>query len=423
MTKDEAYRDSIQFFGLTPKNGFKAGKLYSYKPITGTGDFACTRSTTAYRTNQEGELESMAINTPRVDYSNTCPQLLIEDSSTNLLIRSQEFDNASWSKTATSVTANNTTAPDGTTTADKIESTASATSVFFSQNSFSTYTSGVTYTLSIYAKKGTTDFFQILFSTGQTVGNAYANFNLNLGTTTLGAGVSSSIEDAGNGWYRCSITYVSNVNGSNDILFWFVDSLAASRVANFTGSVGSYLYFWGAQQELHTIATSYIPTTTATVTRGADLIVNDTLDYTSTALSVFLRVRLDNTGSPTVRNLLYLSDSSTGDYIGLWADEDNRITFTTYDDASSDQNDFQTGTNENGITNIAFSIDLVAKTYAFVLGGTVEFAGTIVNDLPSTFDELYLGQYTGNYAEKDGIIGVMYFDTELTGGELQSLTV
>ena len=125
MLKTEGYENSQLFMALTPKNGVKASKLYSYKPIDGTGDFHWSRNHTAYRLNQEGVLELMGNNVPRVDYTNTCPELLIEKASTNLLLRSQEFDDASWLKTNANVTANLTTAPDGTLTADAlIENTA-----------------------------------------------------------------------------------------------------------------------------------------------------------------------------------------------------------------------------------------------------------------------------------------------------------
>lgn len=79
MIKTEAYSDSLLFLSLTKKNGYKVGTLYSMKPTDGAGDFVWTRSSAANRINQTGATESMAINVPRVDYSNTCPDLLITD--------------------------------------------------------------------------------------------------------------------------------------------------------------------------------------------------------------------------------------------------------------------------------------------------------------------------------------------------------
>lgn len=80
MTKTEAFQNAKLFLSLTTKNGYKAGKLYSIKPNTGAGDFIWSRSSVADRIDQEGNTESMGVNVPRVDYTNTCPELLIEDS-------------------------------------------------------------------------------------------------------------------------------------------------------------------------------------------------------------------------------------------------------------------------------------------------------------------------------------------------------
>lgn len=82
MTKTEAFQYANLFLSLTTKNGYKAGKLYSIKPTDGTGDFIWSRSSAADRIDQDGNTESMGVNVPRVDYTNTCPELLIEDGGT-----------------------------------------------------------------------------------------------------------------------------------------------------------------------------------------------------------------------------------------------------------------------------------------------------------------------------------------------------
>ena len=65
-------------------SGYKASKVYAQKPLTTDGQLAFTRSTTATRVNSAGLIESVAINVPRLDYTNsTCPKLLLEPSRTN----------------------------------------------------------------------------------------------------------------------------------------------------------------------------------------------------------------------------------------------------------------------------------------------------------------------------------------------------
>ena len=74
---------------------YKADKLYSQIPVDGTGDFTVVRGTTATRVNASGLIESVASDVPRLDYTGGgCPSLLVEPAATNLLLRSEEFDDA-----------------------------------------------------------------------------------------------------------------------------------------------------------------------------------------------------------------------------------------------------------------------------------------------------------------------------------------
>jgi hypothetical protein len=102
---------------VTP-NGYKAGTLYSIKPTSGAGDMTVVRATTATRVNSAGLIESVAINVPRLDYTDsTCPSLLVEPQRTNLILYSQDISNAAWTKSSGGtgstpvVTANYTASP------------------------------------------------------------------------------------------------------------------------------------------------------------------------------------------------------------------------------------------------------------------------------------------------------------------------
>ena len=79
-------------------SGTKASKLYSVLPANGNGDFTHTRGSSATRVNKDGFIEEgIATNVPRLDYPLTsgvvgdCPNLLLEPSRTNLLVRSNAF--------------------------------------------------------------------------------------------------------------------------------------------------------------------------------------------------------------------------------------------------------------------------------------------------------------------------------------------
>jgi hypothetical protein len=208
---------------------------------------------------------------PRIDYTGGgCPSILLEPQRTNIVLRSQEFDNASFVKNLSSVSANNTTAPDGTLTADTWTGDGSFGAHALAQTVSAT--SGVAYTQSVFAKKGTNNFLQIL-GTGAIYGsNSWANFDLDNGVVGLsGASATATITDFGNGWYRCTMTATATSTASSaGFLLWLITSAGSGRAES--NSLATSVHLWGAQLEAGAYPTSYIPTTTASVTRNADAI-------------------------------------------------------------------------------------------------------------------------------------------------------
>lgn len=416
MLKTEGYENSELFMALTPKNGFKASKLYSYKPIDGTGDFHWSRNHTAYRLNQSGVLELMGNNVPRVDYTNTCPELLIEKASENLALRSQEFDNASWAKSNLNVTANSISAPDGTTTADTITSTG-GTPVLFQQ-----YTLSGDVTNSVYAKKGTSDYVSVIIEVPALASTWVGIFNLNTGVYVGNGGNltadSFSITNVGNGWYRCTLT--KNISGSFNTVFYYGVATASS----INGTNGTNVYIWGGQIEQSDYATSYIPTTTTAQTRPKDICYNTANTFGDAAWSIVMRVRLNNIGSSTSEPLIALNDGSTDNYFCIYTDANPKLYFQWYNNPDEDL--FQTTDLTNDIYNIGISYDDVSADYIIVIDGSLEFAGTLSVNPPgvfSNFSRLDLGTIagTGNL-DGDGIIGVQYYDSALSQSDLENLT-
>jgi hypothetical protein len=196
------------------------------------------------------------LNIPRIDYTNgSCPSLLVEPQRTNLLQRSEEFDNGIWGKVNVVITADSIISPNGTQNADLISYNSTTNFLAFSLTNAITSS----YTISVFAKKGTGSVLRIreinIFGTSST-------FDLNAGTVLSGTG---KIENYGNGWYRCSITQA--YTNLQTPINWSFDS--NSNINN--------LYLWGAQLEAGAYPTSYIPTVATTVTRNADLISNNNL--------------------------------------------------------------------------------------------------------------------------------------------------
>ena len=194
--------------------------------------------------------------------------VLIEGASTNLALRSEELDNATWTKTRSSIAANATTAPDGTTSADNFIEDSSASATHPVTQSSISFTSGNSYTLTIFAKakERTEVFLQLSIAAFPAAPNAF--FDIAGGTVgVVGAGVDSSeIKNVGNGWFRCSITATSDATTSSDIAI----RPSVSGSTTYSGDGSSGLYIWGAQVEQQPFATSYIRTEGSTVARVKD---------------------------------------------------------------------------------------------------------------------------------------------------------
>lgn len=179
---------------------------------------------------------------------------VLRGTGTNLVLQSQTFENASWSLSTATITANSIAAPDGTTTADTL--TGGAGTVLKRIFQSITIAAG-THTFSVFAKAGTHNFIQLFY--GGT-GTDYADFNVSTGTAGNVQGT-SSITSVGNGWYRCVHTFTANAQTL--VAISLVDSNTASRGVS-TSTTGD-VYLWGAQLELGSTANTYIPTTTTAV--------------------------------------------------------------------------------------------------------------------------------------------------------------
>jgi len=248
-------------------SGYKASKLYSVVPTSGDGDLSFSRSTTATRVNADGLIETVAINTPRIDFTGGgCGKLLLEPQRTNNIEYSQDFENSYWTKSGSSITANNTTSPDGTTNADKLseDSANSRHSVFKTIQSIS----GRQY--SVFAKANGRDWI-LLTSHSVSASDSRGQF-FNVSNGTVGTGGDSTtnakIEDYGNGWYKCTIGEGSSPSSIYTVMT--VESDGGSVIYQGDGSSGVYLWQADNQEDY---MTSPIPTAGSTVTRTQDLSV------------------------------------------------------------------------------------------------------------------------------------------------------
>jgi hypothetical protein len=230
-------------------------------------EFTVSRAlNTATRVNASGNIQAVNANIPRIDYFGGQASLLVEPSAQNLMLQSETWNVSPWTATSGSqgatISGNVTASPDGTTNADKLIEAAVTGNHFCLQSL--TLTSGTTYTTSFFAKASERTLGRL-----RMLGSAAywdIDFDLTLGTAT--GGTNPFIQNYGNGWYRIGGTFTAN-QASNNFILSLRD---ASGNTSYTGNGTNGFFVYGAQIETGSVATSYIPTTTGTVTRNADAI-------------------------------------------------------------------------------------------------------------------------------------------------------
>ena len=156
--------------------------------------------------------------------------------SVNLLTYTQEFDNIAWTKAAVTVTANSTTAPDGTSTADTLVETV-ATSAHTTLEGATVPNAATAF--SVYLKKGTgaTAPNWVQLYTGG-VSTQYANFNLDTGVVgNVAAGSTAAITAIGNGWYRCVLYFTPATPGAVSAVVAFTNNTdTTTRGLSYAGA-------------------------------------------------------------------------------------------------------------------------------------------------------------------------------------------
>jgi hypothetical protein len=266
------------YFGVSPSQQAKDFYVWGAQLVEGS-------------TAKDYQKTETRLNIPRLDYSNgTCPSLLVEPQRTNLALYSSSLDSASYTQAAygtgtISVTANYGIAPDGTLTADRIQMTQGNFASEFFQRPATII--GQTYTLSFYAKalSGTPTL--------------YTSFNL--------GGYENEVTFS-NDWERYTYTYTATgVNTGFNLLTW-VNYPSTSASAD--------ILVWGVQLEQGSYSTSYIPTTSASVTRNADVI-------SKTGISSLIGQTEGTLFCDVLTSSIELGDYQT--FVSVYGNDNNRV--------------------------------------------------------------------------------------------------
>ena len=414
---------------------FKTGKLYSQIPTSGAGDFTVTRATTATRVNASGLIESVASGIPRLDYFSSdgtvgCPALLVEPSAQNLALQSENFL-TTWAQTGLAITTG-FTSPSNNSNGTLIEANANTGRL---RQTFAAITSGTTHTFSLFAEAGNLALasgVSLVFQEGtgtNFVSGVAQSFRLDTGTLgasgTLGAGFTltrASIENYGNGWYRCSMTVtVSYTPASANITIRPTSTIVSNLPATVSGGTA---YIWGAQLETGSVATSYIPTTTAAVTRNADVVsVTGAVSGSIGKTQGTIYAEVDVTNQSAVRTILTISDNSSTNRIRL-----RRTGATSCDIERNVSGSSNASMNitipSSGIVKIAIGYSSAASGFiAYVNGSQAAIIAAATNTFSGQLIQINLGaNFDGSAQLNDRMLDAALYTTRLSNAELAALT-
>ena len=365
---------------------------------------------------------------PRLDFDPVtlaAKGLLVEESRANLMVRSNEFNNALWVlgglNAFGSGSVANTTAtldPSGQNTADFIQEDSTA-GALHNINANVTFASVVPHNYSCYVKAAGRSWVRLFVFQSGIVGNAVW-FNLGTGQVgTVSAGASNAtITSAGNGWYRCSFTFTP---ASASVATCYVALATADNELTYNGNGTSGLYVFGAQVEAGSFATSYIfvGATTAGATRNPDVasVGTNQFPYSATEGTLVVSASTTRPSSANVGNIASLRNDA--------ATSVNRIFWYALKFGGSTANsgsvvaDIQLNYTAGSIAKGAYAFK--DNDFAFALDGTLgtpDPSGTVPNDITM----MSIGSVNGSASFNGHIRQITYIPRRLSNTELQTRT-
>ena len=361
----------------------------------------------------------MLANVPRLDYLNSsCPRLLLEPQRTNLALFSEQINNtAVYAIQQSAVTANAITSPDGTTNADLWYPTSNSnTGSCRLLQTITGPSSGVSYTASIFVKRNNKRWLYFSAPDASSA-NHNAFFDIengvvgNVGSSVTGA----TIENYGNGWYRCSVTstatsttqyiFVSAANGNGD------QSVTANGTDGF--------YFYGSQLEASaSYPSSYISTLGAAVTRSADICVKSGISSLLPTQTATLYIEFDFSKTAVNSQVMSIHNNSTG---LAWILKNSSTGINaTY---------FNSGFIGSISTSVSASAQVIKVAYAYTNGSQALYINGVQQGVASDaitdsndFDTLELNGFWNITKDGTSVASAIVFPTRLSNAQLAELT-
>jgi len=340
-----------------------------------------------------------------------CPHYLLEPARTNVMLQSNQFD-TTWAFTRASV-SQGYLSPDGSLNAWAfIDNTTDSTHLMVQSVSLGAVTS----TASIYAKAGTRDFIAFRFEGNTGVDYAYFDVKNGIIGDVNSDYIDVSMEDAGNGWYRCIATRVLAASGNQFIVL----SADTNGDPTYAGNGDNALYIFGAQVEEGSYPTSYIPTTTGQVTRAAETATDSGDAATFNDSEGVLMAEISALANDGGNRIISLSDGSqVSRVIIYYTSANNQINVIS---STNSTNQFSSSFIVSDIKSSSkIAIKYKNNDFSFWVNGIK--VGTSTSGLaPIGLSELAFDNGSGGANFYGKTRELQYFDSVLTDAQLETLT-
>jgi hypothetical protein len=370
---------------------------------------------TATAVNSSGFIAIVNANLPRFDYdpATLAPKgLLIEETRTNFVLQS----NVITSSADVTVTTGAATSPDGTTNAYRTTKANATDPVYSSKTTSMTVAANTAYTASRFVKyDGFNTTVSLEYNVGANWGNVF--WNAQFAVASTGVTVSSqnsctaAVQNFGNGWYRLTATFTTGgtiVTPSNP-----------SILLRITGGSGVSVLGYGVQLEAGAFATSYIPTTTTSLTRNADQVTmtgtnfSDWYNASEGAFACQFRT-LFSGNAPNTAIVLSLDGSSSKRvaYIGSGANSVQSFDGSTIIGSA--------GVATGSLSKVVSAYN--ASGRAISTNANTPATGAVSASY-STASSLAIGGYSGGAAAFSGhISSVLFYNLRLINAEIQAFS-
>lgn len=274
------------------------------------GIFIFRRSTSGTELLADKIIAERGVDYARRHYRGDKISYLSEADSTNLYLYSSDYSNAIHTRTGTVVATDDVSvSPDGKYEAGLLKPNTEASGSKYTQQN-ATLTTIEDHTFSVYLKSSGEEFITLRMFLDASPYTSYTDtkFSLLDGSIVSGTLGSATIEDAGNGWYRATVTGLNTLTGSHEFRLE-LDSAGAQ--------VDDGVLVWGGQVEASSVATSYIPTVATTESRDGDNIwFSDNFgDMTNNHLSAYFNLKMFKTGDAS--SMFTMGDGTSANKIQI----------------------------------------------------------------------------------------------------------